>query len=90
MRVAGRPLLQLEEVPQVREGEVPLDVLLSVDHTRTQRLFVSLPLKYLLLNGSNLNGSRKLSKRGRSYLLQFAIWKKESNIFKLTLTANSL
>ena len=62
--VAGRPLLQLEEVPQVGEREVSLDVLLPVDHARTQRLFVSLPLEYLLLNRSNLNG--KLSKRGHN------------------------
>ena len=64
--VAGRPLLQLEEVPQVGEREVPLDVLLPVDHARTQRLFVSLPLEYLLLNRSNLNRNGKLSKRGHN------------------------
>ena len=45
--------LQLEQVPQVWQGEVPLHVLLLVHHAGTEGLLVCLPLEYLLLDGPN-------------------------------------
>ena len=55
MGVAGRPLVELEEFPQVGEREVPLDILLPIDDARTEGLFVSLPLENLLLNRTDLD-----------------------------------
>ena len=59
MSVAGRPLVELEEFPQVGEREMPLDILLPIDDARTEGLFVGLPLENLLLNGSDLDKKEK-------------------------------
>ena len=55
MGVAGRPLVELEEFPQVGEREMPLDILLPIDDARAQGFFVGLPLENLLLDRSDLD-----------------------------------
>ena len=58
--VRGSLLIQLEEVPEVVQGEVPLNIFLLVNNAATESLLVCLSLEYLLLNRASLDSQRHI------------------------------
>lgn len=63
MCVRGGVSVELEELPQVISGEVPLHVFFLIHHTTTQSFLVRLTLEHLLFNTSCLL-QRQTSERG--------------------------
>ena len=58
--IAGRVLVQLEEVTEFAQTEVPLHILFLVHHTTAQGLLVGLALEDLLFNSSCLGKVRRI------------------------------
>lgn len=50
MRLTDRAFLELEQLPERVDGEVPLCILLLVDDARGERLLAGLPLEDLFLD----------------------------------------
>ena len=57
MCVAVGVFVELEEVSQVLQREMPLHLFLVVDHTRAEGLLVRLSLKDLFLNTASLQAN---------------------------------